>query len=513
MKYASLLSGVVLSLVAGWFPSAASADEDPCYITEWPVVRSSRGPGAPYQAASAGESGIYVTQNAPALIVGYSRSGVEFARWGLSTLGCFNPYPYGIAVGPDGATYVVDSGCHRIQKFDANHNLVRIWGGFSTPLGIAISPAGLVYVADTYNHRIRKFDSNGVLLGGWGTFGAGPGQFNTPHGVATDADGNVYVLDTYNQRVQVFDENGQFLRMWGETGFGSDVLIQPAGIDVASNGDVYVADTGNHQIVRFDSQGNRLGVWGTYGRGPGEFISPNGILVEDDGMIYVVDSGNGRVQKFAYPVAVDLCVEPRNLKRAPSGRWVTASIVASPPRTADQIVVSTLRLNGVAPEPGSGDIGRGCDGQAGDALRVKFDRQAVAATAPPGGDVLPLELTGTFQDGVCLIGRDTVQVRDRDVAALAGDGLSVARLQIAGVRPNPAREFFEASILVPSAGTVKLEMFDVGGRRVHSHEASFAPGRHSVHVRYPSGLSPGLYLLRITQGVGPPSEVRVAILR
>src|SRR5690606_24690742 len=118
------------------------------------------------------------------------------------------------------------------------------------------------YVADSRNHRVQKFDADGNLVWTSGTFGtldtntAGAGQFNEPWGVGVGPDGSVYVADTWNHRVQKLDANGQFITMWGRFGQGEsiDAFWGPRAVVVDDRGRVFVSDTGNKRIAVFDEQ-------------------------------------------------------------------------------------------------------------------------------------------------------------------------------------------------------------------------------------------------------------------
>jgi sugar lactone lactonase YvrE len=141
------------------------------------------------------------------------KDGTILTQWGTQGTGDGEfDIPGSIAVGQDGAVYVVDNGNSRIQKFDENGNFIGKLespttgdGQFGWVEGIAVDQGNSVYLADTYSDRVLKFDSNGAFTGKWGGAGFNDGQFLHPHGITTDAaSGVVYVADTENGRIQKF---------------------------------------------------------------------------------------------------------------------------------------------------------------------------------------------------------------------------------------------------------------------------------------------------------------------
>jgi uncharacterized protein (TIGR03663 family) len=223
---------------------------------------------------------------------------------------------------------------------------VTTWGSagagdaqFSSPRGVAVAADGSVYVADSRNNRIQKFDADGNLLLTWGTFGtldtgAGPGVLNEPWGVAIGPDGSVYVTDTWNHRVQKFDANGQFLTMWGTFGQGetADAFWGPRGIAVDPQGRVYVADTGNKRIAVFDANGAQVSIIGFGGSDPGQFDEPVGVAVTADGTVFVSDTWNQRVQVFQWDAANEAYVYVREW---PIVGWYGESLDNKPFLTVD----------------------------------------------------------------------------------------------------------------------------------------------------------------------------------
>ena len=229
-------------------------------------------------------------------------------------------------------------------------NVVRTWGEvgtapgqFNHPRGVAVGPEGNIYVVDSDNHRVQVFDAGGAFLREWGSQcnlaveqsctdldGVGPmsygdGQFQEPWGIAVGDDGRVYVADTWNHRVQVFDSDGTFLNKWGaygQTSGDSEFLYGPRDLALDAQGRVFVTDTGNKRIMVYDQDGYYLHQWGSEGILPGSFSEPVGIDVDSEGNIYVADTWNQRIQVFDRDFAF--------LHEWPVDAWYGQSVVNKP---------------------------------------------------------------------------------------------------------------------------------------------------------------------------------------
>jgi DNA-binding beta-propeller fold protein YncE len=214
--------------------------------------------------------------------------------------------PVGIAVGPDDAIYVTDSGRRRVFVFDNRGKLKATFGVvrgepiFIRPTGIAIGADGRVFVVDTAGSKISVLSPSGDLLGTFGRRGAGPAEFNFPTDIALDRQGRLFVLDTMNARVQVLEPDGTFVREFGRRGNGTGDFDKPKGLAFDSDGHIYVAESLHDVFQVFDQEGRLLLVVGGSGPREGQFTLPSFVHIDAADRVYVADALNGRVQVFQY---------------------------------------------------------------------------------------------------------------------------------------------------------------------------------------------------------------------
>ena len=83
--------------------------------------------------------------------------------------------PADIAFGPNDDLYVADGyGNSRVVKYDSKGNFVKAWGTpgsapgeFDLVHSVAVDSQGRVYASDRENNRIQIFDADGNLLKMW----------------------------------------------------------------------------------------------------------------------------------------------------------------------------------------------------------------------------------------------------------------------------------------------------------------------------------------------------------
>jgi hypothetical protein len=78
----------------------------------------------------------------------------------------------------------------------------------------------------------------------------------------------------------------------------------------------------------------------------------------------------------------------------------------------------------------------------------------------------------------------------------APDGFSIVALS-----PNPSTASFTLRFRLPRAQSVRIEAFDIAGRRVAVQESSTLPaGEHALELRLPATAAPGVYRVRLSAG-------------
>jgi len=286
--------------------------------------------------------------------------------------------PFGVAVGADGSIYMTDAGEHnRIQRIAPDGSITRIAGGpegfldgvfdkalFNSPSGLAVAPDGALIVADTGNNCIRRVPLQGetstVAGNGKAGYADGPArqaQFNGPIGVGVDTRGNIYVADTYNDRIRLITPDGQVSTVAGNGTPGyadgdrnTALFDTPSGIVVTNDNSLIVADTGNDRLRKITPEGNvtTLPV--------ADLSSPIGLAITHDNFLYITELDRSRVVQIAADGATRVIAEdvhfnqptgiaidpngrgPAKLYVADSGNYLVRKLDPTPTQTAATLI-------------------------------------------------------------------------------------------------------------------------------------------------------------------------------
>jgi outer membrane protein assembly factor BamB len=216
----------------------------------------------------------------------------------------------------DGSFFVAECGNSRVEKFDAQRNLVlsigtrgRGDGQFLCPTGVAIGADGDIFVADNGRNDIQRFAPDGTFLGNLGTFGY-------PVDLTTDRSGNLVFGEIDAQRVRVIAPDGTSVLSIGASGNTPGYLLWPNEIAVDEAGNIYVSDGRAVYVSVFDPRGVFLGTVGSEGTGDGQFGGGlTAVGHGGNGSVYVADlgtdgSGTFRIQKFKVTVTAPAAATP-----------------------------------------------------------------------------------------------------------------------------------------------------------------------------------------------------------
>lgn len=228
--------------------------------------------------------------------------------------------PFGIAVAGDGMIYVSDGDAGRVYQIAPGGATKAIAENLNVPSAIALAPDGALVVAETGSHTIKRVELQSgrvvVIAGTENKAGFADGNgvaalFNAPVGVAVASDGTIFVADTYNDRIRAIDAGGQVRTIAGgdEPGYRDAATGEgarfdtPCGIAVDLDGTLVVADTGNHRLRRVSVGGEVTTIAGSgaqdvFDGTPQEasFNEPMSIAVDSDGTVYVADAGGSAVR-------------------------------------------------------------------------------------------------------------------------------------------------------------------------------------------------------------------------
>lgn len=173
-------------------------------------------------------------------------------------------------------------------------------GGLDGVLGIAVGPDGATYVCSELTDRVLRFDGDsGAFLGPFifddpGTPADETGGLDSPSAVVFGRDERVYVASFSQNRVLRYDaRTGAFVDVFVAAAAGG--LNGPdAGMSFGTGGDLFVPAYFNNQIKRYSGlNGGYLGIFAS--NATSGISRPRMIAFPGDGFAYVASEANDRV--------------------------------------------------------------------------------------------------------------------------------------------------------------------------------------------------------------------------
>lgn len=292
-------------LVAATALPAAAQELSVVNATPGPEYGTAPGNGLslPTDVAVGAEGVVYVVDSGRHRVARYNASGSPLGYFASEGKGEGQLQgPVGIAADNNGNIYVADRGNKRVQVFAADGSFSRSLEAEeneapATPVDVAVSANGRsLFITANNSHRVLSLDRKGTVQAGWGGEGKEPGQFQYPASLALDAAGNLLVTDVLNFRVQVFDSQGTPTAEFGALGAKQGSFIRPKGVAVGNDGRVYVGDSYLGVVQVFTAAREYSGVLGIAGE-PVRFEAPTGLAFAG-GRLYVTDMLGGKVRSF-----------------------------------------------------------------------------------------------------------------------------------------------------------------------------------------------------------------------
>lgn len=298
----------------------------------------------PTDVVTDGHGAVYVADAANGTIRRYREDG-QGRGWVTALAGIGYPgyangpgyqarfnWPWGLAMGPDGALYVADSGNNLVRKvaIDASGagTATTISGvngageanagaaaSFSAPSCIAVAPNGVIFVGE--KTRVRKLTPGangaytvttyaGSTTAGYEDGNGATAKFDNLRDLALDGAGNLYAADAgANNRVRRIAPYG--------TGSSVSTLAMPAGVSVDAPGSLafdaqgrlMVGDAARLYRFTFDTDGLPVlevlaGTSAGFADGEGSaaaFNGLNGLAPAPDGF-WACDTKNHRLRKL-----------------------------------------------------------------------------------------------------------------------------------------------------------------------------------------------------------------------
>jgi len=302
------VSNGLITTVAGNRTSGFSGDNGPATSAQLDNATGlAIGPTGQFYIVDTGNLRIRMVSNGVITTVAGTGTAGSSGDGGLAISAQLN-YPNDVAVDSAGNLYIAIARDGAVRKVSPTGVISTVVSGISGPQNLALDSAGNFYAlaGGAYSEGTIQKIVNGTastIIGGGPILGAdGPAagaQLFNPLGVALDSSGSLYIADTALRKL-----SGGIISTFGSTPFGCSGEGS-GGIAADQAGNVYIP--ANHTVVKFSAGAFTI----VAGNGTSGFSGDNGpatqaelkvacgVAVDSAGNLYISDAGNNRVRKVS----------------------------------------------------------------------------------------------------------------------------------------------------------------------------------------------------------------------
>lgn len=205
-----------------------------------------------------GSGNTYVGTTFPSGIRRFDNSGAHLGDWPVFPASVFT---VDVDMAPDGTLFV---GAYDgfIRHIASDGSEIHSWKAMATVDGIDVDSDGNVFAVGAIDvdpdpnntsleDRIQKYDADGNLLLAWGSYGTGVGQFQSLLDIVVGPSRHVFVDDEVSGHILEYDEAGTFVRQFGQRGSRETDFDRPGRMAFGPSGDLFVTDRARDRVYKW----------------------------------------------------------------------------------------------------------------------------------------------------------------------------------------------------------------------------------------------------------------------